>query len=149
MNMEYDMNSDFLYIKRMIDEHKNEIETSQYHYCIYITEQFYNWYCHGLLSADDLYTLIDCNDDLEVDSIFNYAELCEIGTCKEIHYMWETILTIFSVIVYIAYQKENSKYIPQDIEVINPAKINDFFRQIEMGTAPKELFEYFCKEVCY
>ncbi len=149
MSIEYDINSAFLYIKRIIDEYKNKIEAYQYRHCIYITEQFYNWYCHGLLSADDLYTLIDCKDNLEVDSIFNFAEFYEMGMCEEIHYMWEIILTIFTVIVWIAYQKENRKHIPQDMEAITPVKISDFFNQIEMGMAPKELFEYFSKEVCY
>ena len=53
------------------------------------------------------------------------------------------------VIVCIAYQKENRKYVPQDIEAINPVRISDFFRQIELGTDPKELLQYFEKEVCY
>ena len=63
--------------------------------------------------------------------------------------MWEIILTIFMVTVCIAYQKENRKYVPQDIEAINPVRISDFFRQIELGTDPKELLQYFEKEVCY
>lgn len=149
MGIDYDINFVYTFIKRLLDKHKNEIERNQYNHCIYITEQFYNWYCFGLLTADDLYTLIESNDNLEADSIFNFAEYCEMGTYETIHYMWEIILIIFMSIVCIAYQKENRKYVPQDIEIINPTKIDDFFKQIKLGIAPKELVEYFYKEVCY
>lgn len=148
MIKEYHLNSVFLYIQQLLTQHKNEITESQYQHSIYVVEQFYSWYCYGSLSADDLYILIGCNDDLETDSIFNYAEYSQ-EKCETIYYMWEIILSILMTIVCIAFQKENVKYVPQDIEIINPSKIDNFFRQIELNTAPKELLEYFNKEVCY
>lgn len=149
MVKEYNLNAAFLYMQQLLTAYKNEIKANQYNHGIYVVEQFYNWYHYNTLSADELYAFIECNDNLEADCILNYAEYCQIEDCEMIHYMWEIMLSTLMVIVYIAYQRENAKYVPQDIEVINPDKIGDFFKLIEVRTAPKELFEYFQKEVCY
>lgn len=142
------LESAFLYMTQLLDEYKNLMKPSRYQHCTYIIERFYNWYCKGSPSADNLYHLIYYKNDLDSKSIVDYAECGEVGENETIHYMWESILSILMIMIGIAYQDEGAAYIPQDIESINMGKIDAFLEKIQTKKAPKELFACL-KEICH
>lgn len=113
-------------MQELLDKNKNQIKTTQYQVCMEIIHLFRGWHDLGNQSADDLYSMIALKEDGE--GIFEFAE-CEDYENKEIYYMWQIILSILMIVVSIAYQNENAKYVPQDIEIINIHKVAPFLTQ--------------------
>lgn len=139
----------FQYLEQLLAQYKQEMDPNRYEYCSHIVHTFYQWYLHRTLSADDLYLLLMNQENTDSMSIFDCAQCHSVEECGYLYYVWNSVLSILMVVVYIAYEFEGSSYVPQDIEPINPQKIDGFLEQIEKRITPKELLEFHMKELCY
>ena len=139
----------FQYLGQLLKQYKQEMDPNRYQYCAHIVHTFHQWYLYHALSANDLYLLLMNQENTDSISIFDCAQCSSVEECGYLYYVWNSILSILMVMVYVAYEFEGSSYIPQDIEQINPQKVDRFFEQIEKKITPKELLELHLKELCY
>ena len=65
------------------------------------------------IKADDLYDYIDSKDYIDV------AEFAHLEKDDKKQYAWYAVLDAVSYTIWQAYKKENMKFVPQAIEVIN------------------------------
>lgn len=65
------------------------------------------------IKADDLYDYIDSKDYIDV------AEFAHFEKDDKKQYAWYAVLDAVSYTIWQAYKKENMKFVPQAIEVIN------------------------------
>lgn len=141
--MEYRIQDGCKYIRNVLNTYKDDIDHDKHEYCLNICNQFKRWNHDANMSADDLYSLV-----VGEESIADYAESEEMEN-ETILYMWQAILSIFLVLLKIAYQKENEQFVPQELEIIQIDKCNDFFNKLNAGMMPKDVFAYFQQEVCF
>ncbi|WP_338749077.1 Imm6 family immunity protein [Bacillus sp. FJAT-52991] len=96
------------------------------------------------IEADDLYDHIDSKDYIDV------AEFAHFEEDDKKQYAWYAVLDAVSYTIWQAYKKENSKFVPQAIEVINDETLiilgenaveSEFFKLESIDKVKKYLFE--------
>lgn len=130
------------YIKHVLNTYKDDIDHDKYLFCFNVCDEFQRWNDDADMEADDLYCLV-----IGEESIAEYAEAVEMDN-ETILYMWQAVLSIFLVLLRIAYEKENASYIPQELEIIQMDKCNDFINKLDVCMMPKDVFTYFQQQVC-
>lgn len=134
------------YLCELLKHNRRRLPAEHYATGLSVLEQFRAWQEERKLSAEELYMLIICGDG---DGIFEYAESDVLPGEEEIHIVWEVVLSVLMTVVRLAFEEEGT-VCPQDVEIINPDRIGDFYRRIFDGkTSLAQLFDCFCREVCF
>ena len=80
------------YLEETLDRYREKITGEQYDTALSVIQKFNSWQEGRVFSAEELYTLIICDD--EEEGIFDYAESGFIPGEEEIHIMWEMVLSV-------------------------------------------------------
>lgn len=140
------MRAVFAYSDLLLQQYKHSINSEKYTVACNTIELFRQWNQCEMFSADDLYSFIYKED---ADCIFQYAEYEQDAT-QDIQTMWALLLCILLAVTRMAYQEEGQLYVPQDIEIIKPTEAAHFLNLlVEKQKTPRELRDYFYKQVCY
>lgn len=133
------------YLEKILNQYREKITEEQYRNTLSVLRKYKTWQ-REQISADELYSLIDFND--EGEGIFEYAECGTLPVEEEIHIMWELILSVLMTVARIAYEEEGPPY-PQSVECIRLEQLNSFYGHIlDGGMDVAQLYDYFCRQVC-
>ncbi len=133
------------YLEEILNQYKEKLTKEQYENALSVLREYKTWQ-REQISAEELYPLIDFNDERE--GIFEYAESGMFPMEEEIHIMWELILSVLMTVARVAYEKEGLPY-PQSVECIRLEQLNSFYGHILDGKMDMaQLYDYFCKQVC-
>ena len=134
------------YLEETLDRYREKITGEQYDTALSVIQKFNSWQEGRVFSAEELYTLIICDD--EEERIFDYAESGFIPGEEEIHIMWEMVLSVLMTVVRVAFEEEGLPY-QQYLECIQIEQLNSFYGHILDGKMDTvQLYDYFCRQVC-
>ena len=93
-------------------------EDDGYHIGEKALEDCWKWLSGKELSADDLCNYIDSEDYIDV------AEFANKEKDEQKQYGWYSVLDAVSYTAYQAYKRENKKFVPQVLEIIDDETLN-------------------------
>ncbi|WP_368004323.1 Imm6 family immunity protein [Bacillus sp. FSL K6-2869] len=99
-------------------------EDEGYHIGEKALEDCWKWLSGKELSSDDLCNYIDSEDYMDV------AEFANKEKDEQKQYGWYSVLDAVSYTAYQAYKRENKKFVPQVLEIIDDETLNTLWENV-------------------